>query len=352
MTSGEARILRLHAEPCVFYPEAVVHEALMAGILPFMEALEHLYLEWLHDPGIVGQPPKQVYARPDVRGDWRVMPCSVAGGPARERGHDGSIDAVKVIGTNEEERVVSDKISVGKALLLHPADHHVEAIFDVAALSSFRTAAISLLAAKACGCEPAACAGIVGAGRVGYYTAAILREWMGAGRILVHDVKGDRGRLLAEVVAERFGGSVRAAGLEETCRESRALFLATSSPAPVVDARLGRDVPFISSVGADADNLSEIAIDLLPGRTLVSESQQNIAFGDLRRWHAAGLIRPSDIRLLTDVVGAAGRGAEPPAPVLFISTGTAVQDALVCRFLHDRLAGRGGIALAERGPQG
>jgi ornithine cyclodeaminase/alanine dehydrogenase-like protein (mu-crystallin family) len=347
MTSREASILRLHPEPCVFYPEAVVHEALMAGIRPFMEALERLYLEWSRAPGLVGQPPKQVYARPDVRGDWRVMPCSVAAGTAPGRGPDGSIDAVKVIGTNEEERVVADKISVGKALLLHPADHHVEAIFDVAALSSFRTAAISLLAARVCGYEPGACAGIVGAGRVGYYTAAILREWMGAGRLLVHDVNDGRSRLLAEVVGERFGGAARAAGLEETCGESRALFLATTSPTPVVDARLGRDVPFISSVGADADNLSEIAIDLLPGRQLVSESQQNIAFGDLRRWHAAGLIRPADIRLLTDVVATA-HGA---APTLFISTGTAVQDALVCRFLHDRLAGRGGISLAVNGPQ-
>ncbi len=77
----------------------------------------------------------------------------------------------------------------------------------------------------------------------------------------------------------------------------------------------------------------------------MSEARQQIAFGDLHRWHAAGLIGPEHIRTLDAVIGDAAAGVPVDAGVVFISTGTAVQDALVCRFLHDRLAGRVGLAL-------
>lgn len=347
MATPEARLLRLHDEPCVHYSEAVVHAAVMEGLRPFMDALERFYVAWASDPTAVWQPCKQVQSRSGTRGDWRVMPCSTSA----SEDFGGCIDAVKVIGTNEEEQVVGDKISVGKALLLHPTDHHVEAIFDVAALSSFRTAAVAVLAAKYGGYSADMTAGIIGAGRVGFYTAAILVEWLGCSGLLVTDTNRPRADLFVLTVAERVGRAVRAAGLEETCRASGAIFLGTSSPQPVVDAALACNVRFISSVGADADNLAELFPDLLAGRLLVSESAQNVEFGDLRRWRAAGLIDSGDIHLLADVIADGVRGRPVAAPVLFVSTGAAIQDALLCRFLHGRLRGRGGRRL-DGGPAG
>jgi len=341
----DAAILRLPLEPCVHYPEMTVHREIMSGLSGFMDALERFYLAWARGETAVAQPPKQVYWRPGVRGDWRVMPCAVERGCPGSAGIAGGIDAVKIIGTNEEGRVVGDKISVGKALLLHPTDHHVEAIFDVAALSSFRTAAISVLAYKYGGHRRAAAAGIVGAGRIGYYTAAILQQWMGLSQLLVHDVDVGRSDRFTQAVGPWFGGAVHSVGLADLCRGSQAMFLATTSSQPVVDGRRGREARFISSVGADADNLSELTPDVLDGRLLVSESRQNIACGDLRRWHAAGVIGPEHIRTLDAVIGDAAAGVPVDTGVVFISTGTALQDALVCRFLHDRLAGRGGLAL-------
>jgi ornithine cyclodeaminase/alanine dehydrogenase-like protein (mu-crystallin family) len=346
----EMAILRLPSEPCIYYPEMTVHREIMSGLCGFMDALESFYRAWACGEAAVTQPPKQVYWRPDVRGDWRVMPCAVERGWPGSEGATSGIDAVKIIGTNEEERVVRDKISVGKALLLHPTDHHVEAIFDVAALSSFRTAAISVLAYKYGGHRHDDVAGIVGAGRIGYYTASILRQWMGLSRLLVHDAADARMHAFTETVGACFGGAVHGAGRAELCRDSQAVFLATSSSQPLVDGRRGRDARFISSVGADADNLSELAPDVLDGRVLVSESRQNIAFGDLHRWHAAGLIGPEHIRTLDAVIGDAVAGVPVDRGVVFISTGTAVQDALVCRFLHDRLAGRGGQPLGAPPP--
>lgn len=346
----EAAILRLPLEPCVHYPELTIHREIMGSLCGFMDALESFYLAWARGEAAVTQPPKQVYCRTSVRGDWRVMPCAIEQLGPGSGGMSSAIDAVKIIGTNEEESVVRDKISVGKALLMHPTDHHVEAIFDVAALSSFRTAAISVLAYKYCGHRGDDVAGIIGAGRIGYYTAAILRQWMGLKRLLVHDTRETQSGLFTEVFGDSFGGTVHSVGLTDLCRDSQAVFLATTSSEPVIDGRRGRNARFISSVGADADSLSELAPDVLDGRLLVSESRQNIALGDLRRWHAAGLIEPEHIRPLGAVIGDAVAGVPVDRGVVFISTGTAVQDALVCRFLHDRLAGRGGQPLGAPPP--
>jgi ornithine cyclodeaminase/alanine dehydrogenase-like protein (mu-crystallin family) len=346
----ESAILRLPLEPCVHYPEMTVHREIMNGLCAFMDALEGFYLAWSREDVAVTQPRKEMFSRPDAGGDWRVMPCAVEGGWPFFGGAGSATDAVKIIGTNEEQRVVRDKISVGKALLLHPTDHHVEAIFDVAALSSFRTAAISVLAYKYGGYRGDALPGIIGAGRIGYYTAALLRQWMRLPRLLIHDADETRSRTFVEAVGDRFGGDPQSVNLAELCRDGAALFLATTSSQPVIDGRLGRNARFISSVGADADNLSELAPDVLDGRLLVSESAQNIALGDLRRWHAAGLIGPEHIRTLAAVIGDAVAGAPVAMPVVFVSTGTAVQDALVCRFLHDRLGGRGGLHLGTPQP--
>jgi ornithine cyclodeaminase/alanine dehydrogenase-like protein (mu-crystallin family) len=293
---------------------------------------EDFYVAWAGAEDIVSFPEKQVFTEPGLRGDWRSMPCTI-------RNYRGLVTtAIKVIGTNEEERVVRDKIEVGKALLLHPTDNYVQAIFDVCAFSAFRTAAISVLACKHCGARAGEPAGIVGAGRVGFYTAVILAEWLGARTLLVNETDGGRCAQFQAALAARAGLEIRAVALDELARASHAIFLCTTSAAPLLDARRAGAAAFISSVGADADNLSELEPDILAGRILVSDSRQNIAFGDMRRWAAAGLLDRESIRELRTVVG---RDWRPPQPVVFISTGVAVQDALVCQFLFDVLAGTG-----------
>ncbi len=340
--------MRLPPEPCVYYPEVTVHRELMRLVCPFMDALERFYLAWSREQAVVEQPPKQVFSRDGIRGDWRVMPCFVKQGWL---GDGGVIAAVKVIGTNEEEQVIADKISVGKALLLNPFDHHVEAIFDVAALSSFRTAAISVLAYKHCGYHRGDIAGLIGAGRIGYYTAAILRQWLDIDQLLVHDCNDARRAVFLEAVSGWFGRGVRGTGLDDVCRNSQSLFLATTSTLPLLGADLGRNVRFISSVGADADNLSELEPDILVGRRIVSESTQNLFFGDLRRWHELGLIGPRDIVPLAKLMRESAGGVSTRTSSVFISTGTAVQDAIVCRFLHDALSGQGGLELSAEMPK-
>jgi ornithine cyclodeaminase/alanine dehydrogenase-like protein (mu-crystallin family) len=320
-------LLRLAEEPCRTFDELTVHRALCGNAPAFMDLLNRFYLAWGRDAVRVDQPTKQVFQHPWLRGDWRVMPCEIEGFAPL-----GSwpIKGVKVIGTNEESRVVPDKICVGKALLLHPTDNFVQAMFDVCALSSFRTAALAVVACRHAYRRPDR-VGIIGAGRIGYYTAMLLREWMGVGRVSVFDPCADnldRFAALIDGTMEVEPASV--SSMQATCD---ALFLATTSGTPILRGAITPSVRFIAGVGADADNLSELDADVRTGRRLISESKQNMAFGDMARWHAAGRLSDGDIIELRHLV------ANPPAtmePTLFVSTGTAVQDVLACRFILDQ----------------
>lgn len=323
----ELELLRLHAEPCVHFHELQIHQALMNNIHQSMDELESFYFAWQKNRRIVQMPRKLVFKTDGLKGDMRVMPCII------DSFKGEIIKAVKIIGTNEEERIIEDKIAVGKALLIDPTDNFVKGIFDVCALSSFRTAAISVLAFKhSVDDVHKQKTALVGTGRVGFYTASILQRWLGIKEMKIYDIDKER----MDSFSKLFGSKVtiKKNSFRDLCRSSSAVFLATTSSEPLLNARDTENIQFISSVGADADNLSELHSDLYKKRMVISESRQNVYFGDLNRWHKSGLFRKKDLLELRDVIG---RYSFKKQPVMFISTGTAIQDALICQFLFKKL---------------
>lgn len=165
-------LLRLKNEPYVAYTESQIHQTIMEFAEDFCDLLERFYFHWKDRRGSVLLPTKQIYTTKDLKGDFRIMPCAY-------HFEEKIVKVVKVVGTNEEEQVVKDKICVGKALLLHPSDNYVQAIFDVCSLSSFRTAAIATLAFKYLTETRNQMVGLIGAGRIGFYTALFLHRWLG-----------------------------------------------------------------------------------------------------------------------------------------------------------------------------
>ncbi|NBC50025.1 MAG: hypothetical protein GVY22_19070 [Gammaproteobacteria bacterium] len=316
-------LLRLADEPCRHIDEFYAHSTLVAGCGAFMDLLQGFYQDWSRQPSLVRLPPKQVFHSAADGGDFRVMPCMI---------DSLGIQFVKIIGTNAAQRIVPDKISVGKALLLDTTDHFVRMTFDVAALSSFRTAAIAVLAYRLS--VPAAeSIALVGAGRIGFYTALILRRWLGVRSFLVVDP--------AEPNRERFE-TLRAHALPDTmvrylpfadaCAEAGALFLATTSRAALCDPECCGHLRFVASVGADADDLSEVAGSMLRTHQLWTDSRQSMLLGDMRRWRDEARIDGVAVPELRELIQSPVPASQPK-PILFISTGVAVQDALVCHFI-------------------
>jgi len=319
-------LLRLSEEPCIYIDEMQIHHLLMKHCCEFMEQLTDFYSDW-SDTDTVQLPVKQVFSHPAVLGDFRVMPCTI---------DDRQLKMVKIIGTNEEQRTIYDKICVGKAALLDYYDNHICALFDVCALSSFRTAAVSCLALSATEYHPKR-VGLIGAGRIGFYTAYILFVWLGVKKLHVYDPKAEN--------CERFIALCRHYLPELNLkihenftpnREVDAVFLATTSPKAVCSTVNCADVCFISSVGADADNLSELDSSLLKSHRVVTDSIQSMCLGDMQRWKMRDTINVGMVTELKDFFSQPGGNNDK---IVFISTGVAVQDALTCQFIYAKLTG-------------
>jgi ornithine cyclodeaminase/alanine dehydrogenase-like protein (mu-crystallin family) len=318
-------LLRLEEEPCVYINEMQAHHAIMEGCNEFMDRLLLFYHAWSKAEVRVEVPKKQVFSQADVQGDFRLMPCIMS---------DDGLKFVKVIGTNEEERIVKDKICVGKSLLLDYFDNHVYAVIDVCALSSFRTAAVSILAMHL-NLEDIKTVGLVGMGRIGFYTAYILYRWLGVRSFVATDSsKFSRNNFETLCALYMPDATIEVQTLDGVTGKCDALFLSTTSPVPFLSVSNGAHLQFISSVGADADNLSELDASLLQTHRVITDSLNSMCLGDMKRWQNEGNLDPS---LVTELRALIQEPKGEQKKVLFVSTGIAVQDVLINRFVFEKV---------------
>lgn len=317
------KLLRLEEEPYRYIGENDVHDVVIRYCSEIMDKFTDFYFNWHWNEDEIILPTKQVFTSKDAAGDYRVMPCSI---------ETDRIKFVKIIGTNEEERKIKDKISVGKALLIDHFDNYVVAILDVGALSSFRTAAISVIALHASNIFPRHI-GLIATGRIGFYTAYILYRWKNIRSFRVYDTNISNFENFRELCTHYMPDvQIDFAPFDTVVGECDALFLATDSGLPLLDARNAENVQFISSVGADADNLSEIGPSLLQTHELVTDSAQSMCLGDMKKWIDEGAMIQSPVELKHFI-----HQSRSKKPVLFISTGIAIQDAIVSKFVYDTI---------------
>ena len=325
-------LLRIKEEPCVYINELQAHKTLITGCEEFMELLLNFYRTWANVGVDIDLPKKQVYAKQGIKGDLRLMPCFM---------HDEKLKFVKVVGTNEEERTIKDKICVGKSFLVDYFDNYIYAIFDACVLSSFRTAAISALA-FCLSTSSLSKIGLVGTGRIGFYTAYILYRWLGFCSFMVMDAN-EHHRMDFEALCRHYmpESEIHVREMDEVISTSEALFLSTTSTDPLLSAVNAKSLRFISSVGADADNLSELDSSLLATHRLLTDSMDSCCLGDMKRWINENMLSRSEV---TDLRTVAGEEAFEHPRNMFVSTGIAVQDLFVCRFVYEKLYAKGGKA--------
>ena len=320
------QLLRLQDEPCISVSDIEAHDILMANSTEFMDELKKSYIDWGDGKKWVKVPKKKIIYTPNLKGDFRVMPCITD--------FSGGIKAVKVIGTNEENKSIKDKISVGKMLLIDWYDNYVYATIDACVLSSFRTAAISLLSYSLV-YEKNDSIGLLGLGRIGFYTAIILHRWLGIKQINCYDsnsiISKKFEKLLSFYAPEL---SINILDSENTIAKSTALFLATDSETSILNSEISSHLKFVSSVGADANNLSELDETMIDNFEIITDSIQSILLGDMHKWCENGLLSEGNVTELKDIINL---NVSIEKSILFISTGIAVQDALIGQFIVNKL---------------
>ncbi|WP_373002864.1 hypothetical protein [Sulfurimonas sp.] len=321
------QLLRLQNEPCISVSDLEAHDILIANSIEFMDELKQSYIDWGDGEKWVYVPKKKIIYTPDIKGDFRVMPCITD--------FKDGIKAVKVIGTNEENRTIKDKISVGKMLLIDWYDNYVYATIDACVLSSFRTAAISLLAYSLIYKENNS-VGLLGLGRIGFYTAILLHRWLGVTQVNCYDPNS--------VISEKFEKlvsfyapdlSISLLDSEDTISQSSSLFLATDSETSILNSNNSSHLKFVSSVGADANNLSELDETLIDKFEIITDSIQSMLLGDMKIWKEKELLSEENVTELKDIMNSM---VSIEKNTLFISTGIAVQDALIGQFIINKFS--------------
>jgi ornithine cyclodeaminase/alanine dehydrogenase-like protein (mu-crystallin family) len=315
-------LLRVHPEPARTITEAQVHAALTAApgqVLDHVRAgLERL----ARGEAELDRPSKRVFTDPDTGGDFRVMPCVVRDGASVTK-------TVKIVGTNLVGRRVPDQVTVGRALCLDPDENFVTHLFEACLLSSARTGICAALATERLGAERSRVA-VIGAGRVGFYSALYLAEVEGVREIALADLVPDRAELAARALSARLGSDV-AVRARADLAGADVVVLATTAREPLVAPR-STSASLVVSLGADARGQRELDSDWVGQADLYTDSFDSFQAGDLWAWRNAGVrVEPAAVTELVSAFGQAVPG--PGRRRAFISTGSALFDNLAIRYI-------------------
>jgi ornithine cyclodeaminase/alanine dehydrogenase-like protein (mu-crystallin family) len=269
----------------------------------------------------IDMPPKQIFADDDVEGDFRIMPCVLRWG-------DRHWKTVKVVGTNNAQRIVPDKITVGKALVVHPRENFVTDVIDACILSSARTGACAAIGASALDAARERVA-IVGSGRVGFYSALYLCAQGGVARLAFYDAIAERAENAARALAILYPHIEFTA--HSGAPDANLVIVATTSTQPLLHPD-DTSAATVISLGADTDVQRELYPAWRQAADLHVESFDSLRYGDLKHWG----VPPNEVTELSRLFTSGRQAARDRA--VFISTGSALFDNLAIGYLLENAA--------------
>lgn len=217
----------------------------------------------------------------------------------------------------------------GVIVLSDATDGKVLAVMDSIEITILRTGAATAVAAKYLARDDARTALICGCGSQGRIQARALQRVRKLDRIFAFDSNRDTAANFAEEIGAEAVPAPVWADIVVTCTPSRAPFLQ--------NVQRGA---FVAAVGADSEDKSEIAPELMRSSKVVTDvTEQCATIGDLH--HAPGAAVYAE---LSEIVAGNKPGRErDDEVVIFDSTGMALQDVAAAAIVYDRAlaAGRG-----------
>jgi len=294
----------------------MMHLALTADPAGFMRFMTEGVRAVADGSARIDMPPKQIFAEDDIEGDFRIMPCVLRWGERHWK-------TVKVVGTNNAQRIVPDKITVGKALVLHPEENFVTHVIDACILSSARTGACAAIGASALD-APREHVAIVGSGRVGFYSALYLCAQGGVARLDFYDAVAGRAQHAAQALAVLYPDIEIAAHAGEP--DADLIIVATTSILSFLHPGKTRAHTVIS-LGADTDEQHELDPEWREEADLFVESIDSLRYGDLKLWG----VSPQEVTELSRLLTVGRQGTRNRS--VFISTGSALFDNLAVGYL-------------------
>ncbi|MDH5436214.1 MAG: hypothetical protein OEX83_05585 [Gammaproteobacteria bacterium] len=318
------QVLRITPEPYTYITDQEVHQLLTAQPDKYYQFIKHALVDITHNKASIELPPKQIFSGATYQGDWRVMPCQFTRGKHVRK-------TVKLVGTNFEQRVISDQITVGKAFAIHPHDNHIMHIFEACLLSSARTGLCATLAVDLLASITSKIT-IIGCGRVAYYAALYITNICQVDDVYFYDTNKQR----AENMVTALNNEIEKTNFHCLTTphdvDTDIVIVATNSEQAILSPD-DTNATLIISLGADTETQHELSNKWPQQATLFVDTKDSIRYGDLSAWQRNGLCSSDD---LTDIFGLLRDDKMNKADDeqrVFISTGSALFDNLTIDYL-------------------
>jgi ornithine cyclodeaminase len=274
------------------------------------------------DPPIA--PPRGVAETPEAGGRRALLAM-----PALR---PGGLATVKVV-----TAVTGPSATLSSHLLVFDARGALLAIVEAHRLTALRTAAVSVLAARAVGAGDRSHLAVLGAGRQARAHIEAFASAMTLDRITVWARRDEAARELAEFAAG-FARSVRIGSSSmEATEEAGIVVCATPSRVPIVSGSRIATGAHVDLVGGFRPDMREGDDALMARAAIVTDTPAALSeAGDLLQPIASSAITAHDVLLLGDIL--AGRAKVPAKELtVFKSVGHAAQDLVVAELLLARL---------------
>ena len=228
----------------------------------------------------------------------------------------------------------------GVLALFDATDGRLLALIDSGELTALRTAAATAVAARHLARRDSSTIAIIGCGLQGRHQLRALQRVLPLRCVLASDRDPGTAATYAIEVEAEDGIEVRAIGDDRVAlREADVIVCCTPSRTPILSRADVAPGTFVAGIGADSEDKSELAPDLLAGATVVTDVLEQCAkIGDLHHALTAGTMRLEDVHAeLADVVSGKRPGRTSPEEVtVFDSTGTALEDVAAAVVVYER----------------
>lgn len=202
-------------------------------------------------------------------------------------------------------------------------------VLEGAAVTARRTAAVSLLAARALAPRPEGALLILGAGKQALSHLEAFHEGLGTQKVFVSSRGFEKARDLADHARKLGMEASVVENVEETLGEASLIVTATTSAEPVLPEEIPADA-FVAAVGSFRPDMAELPAALVrSANSVVADDLEGAReeAGDLIQAERAGALKWEEVIPLEDVFDA----GPLEGPVVFESVGNALWDLAAAR---------------------
>lgn len=285
--------------------------------------------------GQTQMPPKVYLDFAGNSGDLRVMPAYI---PSRQAA------GVKIVSVNPENPKKGIVTVIATIVLNDPDTGFPLAIMDGTCITNMRTGAGGGVAAKFLSRVDSKVLGLVGAGRQARAQLQAIK--------LVRDIQEvkvwSQDTALALDLASEFAGDptieIEVVPSVDFACDADIICTTTPSREPIVRREWIAPGTHINAIGADAAGKEELDPDILPGAAVICDAWEQASHsGEINIPVSRRLFRRADLRAeLGQVVTGATKGRLSDSEItIFDSTGLAIQDLAVARYVYDQALATG-----------